>query len=1049
MKIKPDCYSAEARVRAKALSIVMPSMLFTSLLGSTALCSFLVVIPERAHSADLFVGQMNSEEIHNVSGNEVYTDFYVSNLADEIGRVNILGGSILTTGVGTSGVGGQSNAVGTVSVSGAGSQWNASGDTNGWTYFGYAGNATLLISDSGSVFMNRAWLAHESGSSADVTVSDSGSEWHLDGDIVIGNSGAANVTIKDGATFENSGVALGGPPYASDATGSGSLTITGSGTTWTNSAGVSVARGANATGDLTISDGAVATIANGLYAFTGATVLVTGNGTSVTIGDKNNDSSTQWFSFTGGTATVSDGAYLYSDGGYIGGSGTEVSTMSVTGPNTVWDTTQRIYVGGDNGIDGGGNGTLTISDGASVSSATIGVGMDKDSTGVVTISGSGTSVHTKPVPILDAPGNFYVGYAGDGTVTLSDSATLSVDNELRIATASGSTGTLNIGAARGLDAASAGQIVAPKVVFGEGVGSIVFNHTDSNYTFAPAMSGAGDIDFYAGKTILTGDSSGFTGTTDVNGGTLLVNNALGGDLTVHADGILGGVGSVSGVTLASGATITPGNSIGTLTVNGNLEFGSGASYEVEVDKDGHSDKIVSTGTATIDNGAILKVQAENGTDDGSTYAANTDYAILSAASLSGSFGTITENFAYLDASVAYSSTDATLTLSRANSFSVQAKTPNQHRVADIVETLGGGNDLYQAVETLPDGEPASALNQLTGEQHSNVQGVLVTNITPDRNAANQRLRTSMGGIGGSGNQVSYGFHGEADDIPLSTTLTPQMWVQAFGGWGEVGSTANTARITHQSKGFLVGMDAEIWSGWRTGVFGGYSSTNSKTEGANSSSDIDNYHAGAYVGTQWEIFDGLVDLNFGASTIWHQVETDRSVAFTGFSDHLKSDYDAATSQAFAEVGYTYELGRARLQPFAGTVLIHQWSDGFTERGGAAALSASSSDEVIGMTSLGVRGDILVGRFNGVEAALNGSATWQHALGDVDSSNSMRFASGGEAFSVAGAPIDRDAVFIETGLSFTRGSDLSIGVAYQGTYGENAREHGFKAGFKYQF
>ena len=227
--------------------------------------------------------------------------------------------------------------------------------------------------------------------------------------------------------------------------------------------------------------------------------MVTGNGTSVTIGDKNDDESTQWFSFTGGTATVSDGAYLYSDGGYIGGSGTEVSTMSVTGPNTVWDTTQRIYVGGDNGVDGGGNGTLTISDGASVSSATIGVGMDKDSTGVVTISGSGTSVHTKPVPILDALGNFFVGYAGDGTVTLSDSATLSVDNELRIARVSGSTGTLNIGAANGSDAAPAGQIVAPKVVFGEGVGSIVFNHTDSKYTFAPAMKGAGDIDFLCGQ----------------------------------------------------------------------------------------------------------------------------------------------------------------------------------------------------------------------------------------------------------------------------------------------------------------------------------------------------------------------------------------------------------------------------------------------------------------------------------------------------------------------------------------------------------------------
>ena len=336
MKSTTDRYSAETRVRTKALRVAMPPMLSASLLGSTALCFLLVMIPERAHSDDLFVGQINSEDIHNVSGNEVYTDFYVSNVTGQIGRVNIHGGSTLTTGVGASVVGAQSNAVGTVDVSGSGSQWNASGDVSGWTFLGNAGNATLSISNGGSVSMNRAWLANESGSSADVTVSDSGSKWHLDGDILIGNSGAANVTIKDGATFENSGVAIGGPSYASDATGSGSLTITGSGTTWTNSAGVSVARGANATGDLTISDGAVATIANGLYAFTGATVLVTGDGTNVTIGDKNDDFSTRWFSFTGGTATVSDGAYLYTDGGYIGGSGTEASTMTVTGANTIW-----------------------------------------------------------------------------------------------------------------------------------------------------------------------------------------------------------------------------------------------------------------------------------------------------------------------------------------------------------------------------------------------------------------------------------------------------------------------------------------------------------------------------------------------------------------------------------------------------------------------------------------------------------------------------------------------------------------------------------------
>ena len=162
-----------------------------------------------------------------------------------------------------------------------------------------------------------------------------------------------------------------------------------------------------------------------------------------------------------------------------------------------------------------------------------------------------------------------------------------------------------------------------------------------------------------------------------------------------------------------------------------------------------------------------------------------------------------------------------------------------------------------------------------------------------------------------------------------------------------------------------------------------------------------------------------------------------------------DYNAATSQTFAEIGYTYEFDRVRLQPFAGAALIHQWSDGFTETGGAAALSAREETKLLGMTSLGVRSDVLIARFEGVEAALNASATWQHAVGDVDSSTSMRFASGGEAFSVAGSPIDRDAAFVEAGLSLSRGSDLSFGISYQGTFSENAREQGFKAGFKYQF
>ena len=232
----------------------------------------------------------------------------------------------------------------------------------------------------------------------------------------------------------------------------------------------------------------------------------------------------------------------------------------------------------------------------------------------------------------------------------------------------------------------------------------------------------------SGALTLSGADLSFGSINIDNAAKLVVNGRFSTPVTTTVAGgaQLGGSGTVGEIVANSGGIIAPGNSIGTLNTMGDTTFNAGSIYEVEVDKDGHADKIVSTGAVTIDDGATLKVLAENGTDDGSTYAANTDYTILSGASLSGTFGTVTENFAYLDASIAYSSTDATLTLNRPGYFSDLARSPNQRGTAGAVESLGAGNRLYQAIETLPDGEPASALNQLTGEQHSNVQAGFVT-----------------------------------------------------------------------------------------------------------------------------------------------------------------------------------------------------------------------------------------------------------------------------------------------------------------------------------
>jgi len=90
-----------------------------------------------------------------------------------------------------------------------------------------------------------------------------------------------------------------------------------------------------------------------------------------------------------------------------------------------------------------------------------------------------------------------------------------------------------------------------------------------------------------GVFTLTGASAS-TGTTTVNGGTLMVNNTTGSGLgtntvTVNDGGTLAGTGFISGaVVVNSGGMISPGNNaIGTLTLRSNLTLNAGSVLNLE------------------------------------------------------------------------------------------------------------------------------------------------------------------------------------------------------------------------------------------------------------------------------------------------------------------------------------------------------------------------------------------------------------------------------------------------------------------------------------
>jgi T5SS/PEP-CTERM-associated repeat protein/autotransporter-associated beta strand protein len=238
-----------------------------------------------------------------------------------------------------------------------------------------------------------------------------------------------------------------------------------------------------------------------------------------------------------GTLTIQDGGTVNSGGGgSIGLSAGSVGAVTVTGAGSVWDNSP----GGGLNIGSFGTGTLTIANGGTVINNTAfdaNIGNGAGSLGVVTVTGAGS--------IWSNSSGLNIGASGTGTLTIANGGVVTAPAVV-IAENAGAVGTLNIGAGMGNPAAAPGTLTAPSVAFGSGTGTINFNHTSSNYVFAPAISGGGSVNVLAGATILTADNS-YTGRTTVSGGTLAVGDfahpsaALsgGGPITVGSGGTLG------------------------------------------------------------------------------------------------------------------------------------------------------------------------------------------------------------------------------------------------------------------------------------------------------------------------------------------------------------------------------------------------------------------------------------------------------------------------------------------------------------------------------
>ena len=731
----------------------------------------------------------------------------------------------------------------------------------------------------------------------------------------------------------------------------------------------------------------------------------------------------------GGSVLVWNGSKLTTNYASIADQDIATGSVVVDGAGSVWTNVQEIELGRS------GNGRILISNGGIVTSAGLRLGLNPNAQGTLTVDGAGSSW-------INSQG-FKFGDFGNATVTIRNGGAISAPLGIILAEKATSVATLNFGAAAGDAPAAPGTVSVTAIKYGDGDGTIVFNHTSAAYSFSPLFVGYGRINQMAGTTILTADSAGFTGMTTVSGGQLIVDGRVLGTMFVTG-GTVGGTGTVGFLEPKLGGTVAPGNnSIGTLTVTNHYGQSPGSILQVDLASSGASDRLVVGGVASFLNGSMLQIaQADNG-----PYVAGTRYTVVTAgANISGTYTVTgdTQISAFLGFAAAYDSNNVYIDVVQNRSFAAAAQTSNQLNTAAGLGTLPTSGPLTSAILNLPNDAAAQvAFDQLSGEVHASIKSVLISDSQFLRDAAFGRLRSASGS---PGTAVAPAVAQAECDAATSCAAMDRVtfWTRAFGSWGRWNSDGNAATVWRDTGGFFMGADIPAMEDKaRIGLLVGYSRSSFQVNDRNSSGTSDNFHLGFYGGTQW----GDLAFRLGVAQTWHTLSTSRSIAFPGFADSTKANYTAGTTQVFGELGYGLQMGGASFEPFANVGYVSLRTDGFSETGGAAALSSWGSVANTTFTTLGIRAstDFTLGSVN---ASAKASAGWRHAFGDTTPAATFAFTGGGP-FTVLGAPIAQDAAVIEAGFDFRLAPNASLGIFYGGQFGSGALDQSVRGNLSIKF
>ncbi|MBR1217425.1 autotransporter domain-containing protein [Bradyrhizobium sp. U87765 SZCCT0131] len=627
-------------------------------------------------------------------------------------------------------------------------------------------------------------------------------------------------------------------------------------------------------------------------------------------------------------------------------------------------------------------------------------------------------------------------------------------------------------------------------------------NTDGDFT----KTGDGILTI-AGRTNAGGNVTAALGTLAVDG---TLSLSAGHKLNVEQPATLAGFGTVNGDSVIAGTlspgkmpnvgdlvangsiapgTVLTGNSVGSLTFNGNVTLTSTATTRIDIDGTlnvpggpGTYDKIYVTGAGNVfyAAGTVTPVlRGSVGTVSNYTPAIGTEFAFVQAqngARTAGTFSTLVQPTSGLPANgrfdLIYSPTSITLAVTPLSFSGLVSAGPrdaprvavarilDHDRVASGVMPGSGEKALFDALYNLDTEEQYDkALSQLGGPGQPAIasaslqafsgimgtigdrQGMLLLGAEPGQAGAAQSFALSYAGRGVVSAETGSAANAFASIAPSERVQNGwSVWGQGFGRSSRVGDAGELAGSKTASGGFTVGADRQFSANLTAGGAFGYARTTATSTDIRGTSDT---YAGALYAS-WTPGAAVVDVRVAAGP--SQMTSNRQILLT--SSSLQGSTNGVGVATSLEAGYRIPLAtNVTLKPFAGINWQGFRRDGYSESQLPFGLvyAAQTYDKLT--TTAGVALSARLRTTDGVTIVPEVKLAWAHDLRDTTLVSEAALLD--ETFTVAAAQPGRDAAVVGAKLSGWWNDNFRLFAAYNGEFRRNAESHQLSGGARFSW